>query len=333
MKVPVAFLADFALAHQDGKFYVTGGFLPDLVADDLPVSLPRLSMGVRVEFDKDEVGKSFLIEIGAMEPGGGEFAKPYRLAYKAAFDEQDPEGRPSLQFVYNMSNLVLRTDGQYTFTVSVNKQQKARVDLRVRLRPSGLTDQPEPEIPEWHEEVQSGYLAFASGRQSEAVSIFTDLVARFPDVPVIRNNLGFVLLENGQAKEALDQFAMAARAHFDRSELLDANIACCEYLLGNYSSAETRFIRCSETRSYLGAQSYLYGLEGSEAFPVELLSAADYVALMDLNAAWAAHASGDDEVAKQHLLRVQPSSLLARHRDLGEQDAFAHSVAVLSKAL
>jgi hypothetical protein len=51
--------------------------------------------------------------------------------------------------------------------------------------------------------------------------------------------------------------------------------------------ALARFERCFKARPFTG-QSILFGIQEDHLFPVDLESAADYLALMLLNAAWCA---------------------------------------------
>jgi tetratricopeptide (TPR) repeat protein len=194
----------------------------------------------------------------------------------------DPE--PTLlQFVYHMEEVPFSQEGEHSLILLVDDGQIAELTFQVRLSgaAAGVRE------AEWGDRLQEGVDAFSAGDGVGAEEIFREIIKHRPDLAAARNNLAFIQLSQGKAAEAREQFLEAGRLEFDRSELLDANIACCDYLLSNFTLALARFERCFKARPFTG-QSILFGIQEDHLFPVDLESAADYLALMLLNAAWCA---------------------------------------------
>lgn len=305
MKAPLVFLAEHATAQPDGKFSIIGGHFSVVQGDRLPIQVVRLSLGVRIEFGPPEFGQNHRIEIASRGPAGLEITKPFALSFTPRRDPQDPEVT-AFPFVYHMSNLVLATEGTYEFVVVGDGSPLAVGQLEARLR------RPLAAPAEWDQDVTRGYEAYANGDIATSVAVFSDLAMRFPDVPEVRNNHGYLLLENGQAREALEEFTAAAKLRYVRPELLEANVACCEYSLGRFEEALERFSRAGEQRMYVGGDAFLFALNGTTLTAVHLNSGADYAALMDLNSAWSALSAGHHDSAKRHLRRVEPTDLFDR---------------------
>jgi len=56
VKITVAMLADQALAHPDGKLYITGGGIRSLNVTTLPARYGQLALALQLVFGPDEVG-------------------------------------------------------------------------------------------------------------------------------------------------------------------------------------------------------------------------------------------------------------------------------------
>ena len=69
MNIPMAFLADEANISQEGKLNVMGIF-DRIVADELPVSHPRMVFAFRVTADFADGGRSFPVQVRLVDEDG-----------------------------------------------------------------------------------------------------------------------------------------------------------------------------------------------------------------------------------------------------------------------
>src|SRR5438552_15987972 len=105
MRVPVAFLADYAMTHQtDGKLYVTGGGIRALPFPSFPATQPHLALALGIELEADELGSEHILTIEASGPTDLPIFKVVRVTFTipGADDETGPGYR---HFVSNMDNV------------------------------------------------------------------------------------------------------------------------------------------------------------------------------------------------------------------------------------
>jgi hypothetical protein len=142
-----------------------------------------------------------------------------------------------------------------------------------------------------------------------------------------RDSLGFILLGKGDAIGARTAFATAKELGYGQDEILDANLACATYLLGDYATAAREFTTSRDTHVFR-APATLFAIGPTGLFPIEVGSAAAYAALMSLDAAWSAHRAGDEALAAAHLdaARLGEESII----DDAARQAFAGSVSALA---
>jgi len=325
LRVPIALLAEFALAHADGRLYVTGGGIRFYPSPTFPATISRLSFAIGVEFESSDLAAVHTVEIRAVGPTGDSVVKPVTMSFKPLPNPSHPYQPVYFHFVYNMENVVLPTEGEYSFSVLLDGNEAEAVPLR-----AVMAEGPVPAALESRIRLAEGVEAFGQGDAARAEAVFRDLVARFPGLAEAYNNLGFVLLANGDPAGALDPFKRAAELGFERPELLDANIACCHYLMDHLAEAVALFRQCIEERSFPSG-AILFGIKESELFVVRLLSAADYASLMMLNAAWSARRAGDRDASARYVEGAEAAELSRRDDEGGKH--FSLSVQALKSLL
>ncbi|MHB8630514.1 MAG: tetratricopeptide repeat protein [Candidatus Limnocylindria bacterium] len=308
MKLAFALLADYAIAHdQDRKLYMVGGGIRALRFPALPVTHPRLALAVGLELANDELGVAHLISIEAHGPAGEQIAKPVEMALHVPTTEQPPV---YVNFVYNMEGIVFAIEGDYGVTITIDGKRAHEVPLLVGALPG-----PVPTAVQAAQLLQQGYRTFGAGDVAGAAKIFKEVTERFPQEPGGHNNLGFVLLSVGDAAAALDAFQRARELGYPQDEISDANVASALYLTGDASAAAEMFADCLRTHVF-GTPATLFGIGAKGLFPVQLNSAAEYGALMALNAAWSSMRAGDAARATHYLGVARTSELLSRE-DVG----------------
>ena len=131
MKLQFAFLADFALAHPDGKIYVLGGGFDTIYASVLPARHPHLALVMNLQFAANETGRSYAIEIRPQDSTGAPFLQVMTIEASPHLNLQAPTSPVTFQSVLNFQGVQLRTAGEHTFSIVVDGQELAAVPLRV----------------------------------------------------------------------------------------------------------------------------------------------------------------------------------------------------------
>jgi tetratricopeptide (TPR) repeat protein len=321
--IPLALLADHAVANAaDLKLYVLGGGIRSLSFPTFPANVPRLALALGLEFGPDELRpEPHTMRIDATGPGTEPPLKPLSAQFTVRAEPSEPAKPVYFHFVFNLENITLPAEGDYTFSVLLDDNVATSVPLRVERTPGAFDA-----AAEASRLLDSGYHAFTSGDLAAAEAAFRDVVARFPSDAGGHNNLGFVLLSAGKAAPAIEAFQRARELGYAYPELLDANIGCAHYLLGDLVSAQIFFEQCLRVHGFKAPQAVLFGIHGKRLFPVTLNAAAEYVALMMLNAAWTARQS-DDAAARQYVEGAEASEL--RHREDESGKNFALSLEAL----
>jgi hypothetical protein len=131
MRVPFAFLADFAVAHPDGKIYVIGGGWDTIVAGSLPATHPHLSLVVKFEFAPAECGRQHTVTIHPLDADGVPFLQVTTMQVTPQKNPRHPRLPVGVQFVVNIQGLMLTKEGEYSFSVLVDGQEATSIPLRV----------------------------------------------------------------------------------------------------------------------------------------------------------------------------------------------------------
>jgi tetratricopeptide (TPR) repeat protein len=294
MRIPLALLADHALAHPtDGKLYVTGGGIRSLSFPGFPATYAHLSLAVGIEVDKAELSAEHTLLIRASGPTEDPIFRPVQVRFRlpSAATAGD-SGR--IHFVSNMDNISFPSAGRYEFRITIDEKPLEVVALEVEKGKSESEDSEGTAQREAQILVAAGYRAFGEGNTLQAEEFFRSAIGRAPTLPSAHNNLGFVLLAKGDAEGALVALAEARRLGYPQNEISDANIGCALYRAGKSGAALKVFVDCLETHIFRGPAT-LFGIGSADLFPVHLESAAGYVALIALNAAWSAARAGDIE--------------------------------------
>lgn len=312
MKVVLATLADFAIAHEDGKFYITGGGIEALRFGSFPTSPIHLSLAVAVKFSEQECGQQQLLRVIPTGPAP-QFQHPMALPVLPM--QRPEESGATFQFVYNMRELKFSTPGTYEFRILGGNEELAVIPLFVQeISIPGPT---QSAVGGGLIELAVGLEAFKTGDLIRAEQLFRQFTLTQPEIALGHNNLGFVLLAQQRASEALGELQRARELGLlDNPELTEANIACCEYLLEGYAEALSGFEKCFAEFSTNKAV-ILFGIRGERLFLVHPSAPGEYLALMALNIAWSAFRSGDREKAHGMLLVCDSTNGTSPHPDQG----------------
>ncbi|MGD0863753.1 MAG: hypothetical protein ABSA21_13530 [Candidatus Limnocylindrales bacterium] len=326
MRISLALLADHAIAHPtDGKLYITGGGLKSLPFAAFPAVLPHLALALGIEVGPEELGIVHTLSIEASGPTDEVIFRPVTVTFTMP-RRNDQAKAVYFHFVANMDNVAFPVEGDYAFSIAIDTEQLERVEVRAE-RTGDVHGTMEANAPvEARTLLRDGYNAFNQGDLPSAEAIFRMVAARFPMFPDGHNNLGFVLLANGDARAALEAFAKAKELRYAQPEINDANMACAMYLSGDAAEAQRVFTDCIQTH-LLRSSATLFGIGPSGLFPVGLRSAADYATLMALNAAWSAQVAGDVSEMSHYLESARAGELSRRADATGKQ--FVESLSAL----
>jgi tetratricopeptide (TPR) repeat protein len=195
---------------------------------------------------------------------------------------------------------------------AIERQARLRIE-RARLTPGQIAQA--KALPQSHAPVQPGgdellrgFAAFDPKDLDLAEQRLRAVVDAATGIGMAHNNLGFVLLAKGQVEDALAAFRRAEDRDSDRLEVIEANMACCHYLLGYAADSSALFESCLSARSFK-SPGILYGISGDRLFLVSVKSATAYTQLMALNAAWSASRAGNRDLAARRATTVAGAPL------------------------
>jgi tetratricopeptide (TPR) repeat protein len=318
VKVVFATLAEFAKVEADGRFTVTGGDIHEVKVG----ARYTFAVAVRLQFSSEDLGSDRIIEITSTSPDGTPIARSYSLVVRGVPTVGD--SRPlNFPFVYTMEEIAIEHVGVHNVSITSGGSLLGIVSFDA-IGTAGLPS--DVEEPLWAPSMRRSYEAWETGDLESTVRALKQVIAEFPDLAEAYNNVGFVHLIQGQVNEALSELNRAVELDFDRPEIALANLGVCYYMLGQPDEAYTRFKYCLTRLSFIDG-AWLLGLDMRGTFLQSLSTAIDYVDLITLNSAWAAHQRGDEGEARRSLRRAEVSSL----REAGAE--FAQSVQNLSLRL
>jgi hypothetical protein len=325
MKVVLAFLADHAVAHDDGKVYVIGGGVDRLQFKEFPATHPSLALVVKLAFQRAEFGRPLAISLRGVATDGTPIAPVRRITIL-------PQATPSMvgdtvpfPFVHNMHDLVFPNEGLYMFEILANDVELANVELAVVTAPN-----PEA-MRQISQMLSDGYATFRKGDHAAAESLFREVIRRAPDTATAHNDLGFTCLARGDGVTATQEFEEARRLGFSIAEVVTANTASCAYLRGDFSAAANDFSDAMRLPFTSGGMILML-IQEKAMTPILLAGSGDYTGLMALNAAWSYARDGDRTRAEVFAAAAQ-APLLTLPEDSADREAFATSLSQLRAIL
>jgi tetratricopeptide (TPR) repeat protein/transcriptional regulator with XRE-family HTH domain len=177
--------------------------------------------------------------------------------------------------------------------------------------------------------ISMGFVAYENGNTEEALRIFQAATERFPNSSVAWNNYGFVLLTQGQYRQALGALQRAAELGPDDEAITLFNIACCHYMVGEYNLAFEGFRACM--RLTPPTRALLNIVDGKQVVRIDVRAAGDYMALVALNAAWSAFQAGNMRAVNEYRSIAATGDLT--FRDTPSEGAFSKAATHLAEAL
>lgn len=319
MRIALALLADHALAHPDGKLYVTGGGIRSLALPAFPAVYPHLSLALGIEVQASDIGSEHQLVVEGYGPSGDPIVRSVSVTFRLTHTGEPPG---YFHFVANMDNVALPAVGENSFVVSIDGNRLGDVRLRTEQRTPSSSDPEGVALFEAQSLVNAGFAAFGRGEAEAAERFFRDAITRSPTLSSAHNNLGFVLLHRGDPQAALESFAEARRLGFEQNEITDANLGAALYTSGRTQEALAVFEDCLRTHVFRGP-AVLFGIREGGLFPIQLTSAGEYSALMALNSAWSAQIAGRGEAAQQHLDLARASHFADETAEARFRDAVA----------
>jgi tetratricopeptide (TPR) repeat protein len=306
LKVVTAFLADHAHADPDGKIDAMGAGLDSVTFPFYPALLPQVALALKLSVSRAEQAAEHAIQVRYVD-AADELLLPlfgFTLG-PSVITAQSPE-YATIPLVYTMRSLPLPRPGTYSVKVDLDGVLIASMDVTATVgQPRRGIGEP---INTLSNALNAGFRTYVGGDVATAAAIFRDLARRFPASADVHNNLGFTLLAQGRPQEALDSFRRAEAGKYPSAELLQANMAACLYLLGDFAEAQKVFTGLLTARLH-AAPVLLFGLGRTQLHSLILNSAADYIALMALNGSRCAVAHGQTDSARQ-LYEIARSGLI-----------------------
>jgi len=283
-----AFLAEHAIAHDDGRFYALGGGLEHLEVEKFPAVVQNLTLLVRLAFDEDEAGRIYPFELAGIGPDGKAFIPTAGIALRAS----EGSRHHVVQFAHQLGGIEFAMAGEYHFSIRRAGVEMTRI--AVRIDEAAAPASPEDTLTAV---MARGYAAFHEGDLDEAERDFQLVTEQFTESAEAHNNLGFVRLMKHDFEKALQSFEVAERIGYAPPQILKANIACCWYFVGRAKQAKEAFASLVGG-TFAASGSTLIAIGRSRFRPVELSSPTDFVVLMALNAGRAAIEANEPDAAR-----------------------------------
>lgn len=143
--VDVALLADAVQAVR-GKLFILGGGWDTLWVRQFPARHPSLAIGLRlrvpVSWAREEIGLSVELQDADGQPL---LPKPLSHQIKLPTSRSQPPNATDFGLVrsFTFNNLVFRSEGPYSFVISVDDEPVSRLRFSVRERPQRRPPEPE----------------------------------------------------------------------------------------------------------------------------------------------------------------------------------------------
>lgn len=133
--VDVALLADAVQASR-GKLFILGGGWDVLTVRSLPARHPSMGIGLRLRVPWGWPGEALKLDVELQDQDGGAVL-PGTLSAPVPVRRppQLPEGHDvSLVRALTFTNVVFRSEGAYSFVISIDGETKERLRFLVRTR-------------------------------------------------------------------------------------------------------------------------------------------------------------------------------------------------------
>lgn len=135
MEIEFAFLADAADSPQNGKLYVLGAGLSELMAHHVPIQHPTMSVVVCLKVHPTECNRTHRLEVEMWDEDGNRLPPSLNAEFVAQRHPQYPNRPTFVQLVWNILGLELQQVGEYEFHIIVNGQHLRTLPLYVSVPP------------------------------------------------------------------------------------------------------------------------------------------------------------------------------------------------------
>lgn len=136
MNVSLAFLADAATVHPDGKLSALGLGVDTINTTTFPTQVPSLAVVVKVEFSPTECDRQHVIEVVPLDADGKLFSNPLRQPVTPPRNAVDPTLPSGAQAILNYLMLQFTKAGAYAFSIIVDGREVKSLPLRVVMAPA-----------------------------------------------------------------------------------------------------------------------------------------------------------------------------------------------------
>jgi len=131
MNVPYALTATAAETTSDGRIWVLGGDFDTLGSSQFPLTLPTITLLLKVSFEPAECGAVHRLRIELWDQDGTVIQSPFTTEFTPQRNVQFPTRPAGSVIALNMQGLSFPNPGDYAFHVLVDDHQMARVPLYV----------------------------------------------------------------------------------------------------------------------------------------------------------------------------------------------------------
>ena len=295
MNLEVFLLAEYAQV-KSGRFNIIGGGITEIALSRYPGNMPPMSVAIRLKIDSRDVQRGYTIAIELQSPSGLGVMPPAKLDIVAPEDELASRDQITADFVYRLPSVVLPEPGEYVVRLRHGAGSGEIGSLQFTAATQPSLNLVSTEVGDMR--VQAGFAAFKAGEIETAEALFRQVLQEDEANPIAHNNLGFVLMCQGNYSGALQEFTRARELGYSETPVWTVNLGCCLYGLGAYKDAVEVFEQGLAMAS--PAFAVLCAISDSNMRAVSVDSASNYVALTSLNLAWSAAKLNSLKVARKH---------------------------------
>jgi hypothetical protein len=137
MRIPFALTASAAESTPDGRVWILGGDFDTIFAAQFPITLPTMTVVVKILFEPGETGRSHTVRTELWDQDGEVVQQPLVHTFTPERNATFPTRNVGSLLTLNMQGLSFPNPGDYAFHVLVDDHLMATIPIYVMQQGSG----------------------------------------------------------------------------------------------------------------------------------------------------------------------------------------------------
>jgi tetratricopeptide (TPR) repeat protein len=193
----------------------------------------------------------------------------------------------------NLAAVKLEEVGEYEFAITYQGEELTYLPLLAQLD----TSTPTIEATPWDTQLRLGYEVFQRGQAEPARKVFEEFTRSFPSIPDGWNNLGFVQLDMGLARQAETSFERARDLGYLKPEIMSMNLGCAYYAQERFDEAVTAFREALGAGRFAGP-AILHAITQAGLHSVDVPDVRAFIGLGLVNESWTEFRLGEFRLSR-----------------------------------